>query len=273
MSKGKRNKKSKERRSSTSSDEGQKKKRCTVTDATQSQLNEFENDSLDGTELDATLPNIAGREKSPESKEKRRNISQSRRTSRSAQSTSDAEMTSLRLEESGRANVHENQRHGKDTVVIQNQEHNSEKTRNVFSQPTLGRSDENNQIKQVLMVSTIDNVRLSNLNPIKIARGMDEICPDKVEGIQRHSSGGIVITVKNKIQAEKLLKTTSLYMNMYPVKTTSYANVEMCYAKIYAPEFMADDLESLKIMLEEVGVKSIRKLYKDPQKAKIPLYF
>ena len=61
-------------------------------------------------------------------------------------------------------------------------------------------------------------------------------------------------------------------MNMYPVKTTPYANVELCYAKIYAPEFAEDDLESLTNMLGEIGVKSIRKLYKDPQKEKNPFY-
>ena len=90
--------------------------------------------------------------------------------------------------------------------------------------------------------------------------------------MERHASGGILITVKNKTQAENLLNTTSFYMNTYPVKVSPCMHTEQCFGKLYAPEFMQDDLTSLKSMLQDSGVIDIRKLYRDPTKSNIPLY-
>ena len=255
-----------------------KKKRCNILDdnSGQSQQREYDNDSLDGQGMDVeTMSDLSVVKQTLNTNNLRREKdSQSQITS--AESTSSTVIPLLRIDESLNSNAVSQRQEvltNDKMAEMQQNEQTNRQNRSYFSQPNLlNRNQGNdNQIKQILMISTMDNIRLTNLNPIKIARGINEICPEKVETIQRHSSGGIIITVKNNDQAEILLKT-SFFMNMYPVKTAPYANVEMCYAKIYAPEFAEDDLESLTNMLAESGVKSIRKLYKDPQKGKIPLY-
>ena len=56
------------------------------------------------------------------------------------------------------------------------------------------------------------------------------------------------------------------------MSTLPYCKTEYCNGKLFAPEFLADDLETLRALLQETGVKDIRKLYRDPAKANIPLY-
>ena len=142
-----------------------------------------------------------------------------------------------------------------------------------FSQPVnFENSRDYSNIQQVLIVSSMENLKMTNLNTIKAARGIDEICPGKTEAVERHASGGLLSTVRNKTQAENLLNTTSFYMNTYPVKVTPYIHTEQCYGKLYAPEFMQDDLSSLISMLQNSGEIDIKKLYRYSTKSNIPLY-
>ena len=48
-----------------------------------------------------------------------------------------------------------------------------------FSQPIMENENAQN-ITQVQMVCTTDNFKLSNLNPVKVAKGLEKICPEKV---------------------------------------------------------------------------------------------
>ena len=57
-----------------------------------------------------------------------------------------------------------------------------------------------------------------------------------------------------------------------PITTTIAWNRELTFGKIYAPEFLEEDLEDILLHLKESGVVSVRKILSDPTKHHVPSF-
>jgi len=117
--------------------------------------------------------------------------------------------------------------------------------------------------------SVSPKVHLSKLNPFKIADEITAIC-GPVKKVDHKKSGSLLITVNNTTQLHKLLKIQT-FLDL-AVDTNIAWSAETCQGKIYAPQFLNEDLETLLEMLTPTGVVAVRKLFQDPAKSASPLY-
>ena len=126
--------------------------------------------------------------------------------------------------------------------------------------------------RQVLLTSTDQNKKLTDLNPCKIEIGLIELCGE-VEKLDYLKSGSIMVTTKSLKQTQLLLKTKSIPKYDIPVSAGVAWNRQLTYGRLYAREFGHDTtLDELLKYLEPHNVVGIRKLFRDPSKEHIPLF-
>ena len=126
-------------------------------------------------------------------------------------------------------------------------------------------------IKQIYMVSTDSQRKLTACNPIKLKTEIDSIC-GPVEELSYQRNGSLLITVANNLQINNIIKAENLPSLNISIKSTIAWNHKFTYGKIYAPELLEDSLAEILDMLSCHRVVAVRKLFNDSNRQHIPLY-
>ena len=125
--------------------------------------------------------------------------------------------------------------------------------------------------KQVMITSLLENRAITSLNPCKIELGLKELLGG-IEKLEYLKSGSIIVTTKSFAQTKKLLSAQKIPKYDIPIKATVAWNRQLTYGKIYAEEFSNDTLQELLEYLTPHGVVNVRKLFRDPARAHVPLF-
>lgn len=127
--------------------------------------------------------------------------------------------------------------------------------------------------RKVLLTSTDPSIKLSRMNPCRIKAGIDKIC-GTIVSIEHQRSGSLLITTSTFEQVQKLLA-----VNLFPfppkdvtVNATVSWESQFAYRKFYAPEFADTPMDELLNFLQPFNVVTVRKLFSDPRRTKVPLF-
>ena len=131
----------------------------------------------------------------------------------------------------------------------------------------------NRNIQKLYMISEDSNTLFNKVNSIKLTRVINSISGN-VEDIIFLRSGALLVTCKSSEQIQKFLNTNEIEFNdkVIPIKVVPAKIGNTQKGVIYAPELCNSSCEEIQEELTSYNVTLVEKLYRDPDKATVPLY-
>ena len=111
-----------------------------------------------------------------------------------------------------------------------------------------------------------ERINLGKINPFKLAKSVDGICGNVCQ-VKPLRNGQLLIEVKDKSQADKLLKCKTFVDDQYEVVVSLADKLNCSKGVIYAEELLDVGVGVILENFKQFGVSGVRRLNKGPDRS------